>query len=260
MELTVLGSGTAVPHAARSNAGYWVAAGDAKILLDCGPTVPHRMAEEHLPWHDLDAVWISHFHLDHCGGVPPLLFAMRAAPQTRARTKPLRIFGPAGTRRLLDAFNDANAYKLLDQPFPLEVIETEERVAFDLAPRIEAVALSTPHTPESMAIHLRSGERTLVYTSDTGFFEPLATLARQVDLLVIESSFFQEKLTPKHLELAEAMHIIRAAAPGRAVLTHLYAEWDTVDLTRELAPYSPGCEVIQAFDGLRLVVERTLPG
>jgi ribonuclease BN (tRNA processing enzyme) len=251
MELTVLGSGTAVPHPARSNAGYWMAAGNAKVLLDCGPTVPHRMAEEQLPWYDLDSVWISHFHLDHCGGLPPLLFAMRAAPETRARTKPLNIFGPAGTRQLLEKF-DAGRYKLFDQPFPLEIVEIEERVAFDLAPGIGALALSTPHTAESMALHLRSGERTLVYTSDKAFFEPLATLARRVDLLVIESSFYREKLTPKHLELAEAVHIIRAAAPARAVLTHLYPEWDTVDLPGELERYSPGCEVIQAFDGLRL--------
>jgi ribonuclease BN (tRNA processing enzyme) len=41
------------------------------------------MAEESLEWWDIDAIWISHFHLDHCAGIAPFLFATRSAPQRR---------------------------------------------------------------------------------------------------------------------------------------------------------------------------------
>ena len=254
MELIVLGSGTAVPHPLRSSAGFWLQTGSGSLLLDLSASAVHRMAEEHLDWANLDAIWISHFHMDHCAGIAPFLFATRGAPVARERTKPLRIFGAAGLRRLVEAFDVAAGGKLLDQHFPIEIIEIEELEKFAIFDDVEAVACSTPHTPESHAIHLREKDTTFVYTADTGFDERLATFARRVDLLVIESSFVRTKPVEKHLELAEAIHLIRRAEPGRAMLTHFYSKWDDIDFEKEVGRLDPGCEVIEAVDGLRVII------
>ena len=255
MKLVVLGSGTAVPHRQRSSSGFWLETGNHTLLLDCSASAVHRMAQENLDWANLDAVWISHFHLDHVGGVAPFLFGTRNAPETRNRTKPLKIFGAKGLRKLLDNFDRANDYKLFNQPFPLEIVEVEPLEKFDITPDAKAVALDTPHTDESLALHLRAADgKTLVYTSDTGFDITLGTFARSVDLLVMECSFFREKQVETHLELAEAIHLIRYAAPKLAVLTHFYAEWDEVDLQKEVSNFSPLCEILEAKDGLRLEI------
>lgn len=255
MELVVLGSGAAEPHPKRSSSAYWLETSGGSVLLDCAPTAMFRMAQENLAWADLAAIWISHFHLDHVGGLAPLLFAMRHARDTQERVKPLRIFGAAGLRDLIDAFDKAGNYKLLKQPFPLEVIEVEPLEKFDIIPGVAAVALSTPHTDSSLAIHLTDeGGNSLVFTSDTGFSEVISAFASRVDLLVIECSFVKEKPVQIHLELAEAVHLIRRAAPGRAMLTHLYPEWDGVDFRNEVSRLSLGCEVIEAVDGLRVTI------
>src|SRR6185436_10388679 len=102
MKLVVLGSGTSIPHARRAASGYWLETDGGKILLDISADVPHRLAEEELDWPDLDAIWISHFHLDHFGGLAPFLFGTRAAPQTQQRHKQLRIFGGRGLRKLIE--------------------------------------------------------------------------------------------------------------------------------------------------------------
>lgn len=209
------------------------------------------MPAEGCDWAGLDAIWISHFHLDHCGGLAPLLFAMKYAPETIERTKPLRIFGPAGIGEIVAAFDRVNNYRLLEQPFPVEVVETETSEPFAIAAGLTAVTAKTPHTPESHAIHFRdAADRTLVFTSDTGFHEPLAAFARHVDLFILECSFIRNKPVETHLELAEAMWLIRRAEPARAVLTHLYPEWDTTDLHTELTPFNPRCQITQAEDGL----------
>ncbi len=255
MKIVVLGSGTSVPHRQRSSSGFWVETKEYTLLLDCSASAVHRMAQENLDWANLDAIWISHFHLDHVGGIAAFLFGTKYAPETQKRTKPMKIFGAKGLRGLLENFDKANDYNLFKQPFPLEIIEVEPLDKFDILPDLQAVALDTPHTDESLAIHLRDANgKTLVYTSDTGFDLALTSFARNVNLLIMECSFVKEKPVETHLELAEAIHLIRRAVPQRVVLTHLYPVWDTVDFQKEVAKLSPMCEVLEAKDGLRLEI------
>lgn len=253
MKLTILGSGTAVPHPKRRGPGFWLVTSGGTIVLDFSMDVPRQLIEMGLDWPRIDAIWISHFHLDHMGGLPPFLFGTRHAPEVQERTKPLRICGPQGLRQLLQKFNDAYDYKLFEQPFPVEIIEVGPLEKFEIVKGVTAVGLKTPHTDESLAIHIRDADdSTFVYTADTGFTDIIGTFARKVDLLLIESSYVKDKEVEIHLELAEAMHIVRKAAPKRAVLTHLYPYWDGLDFGKEVAKFSPGCEVIEAKDGLSI--------
>ena len=254
MKLTVLGSGTSVPHPRRSSSAHWLEAGGGTLLLDISGPAVHRMAQEALDWPNLDAVWVSHFHLDHVGGLAPFLFGTKYAPQTRERRKPLTVYGPRGTEKLLRRFDEAGGYKLFEQPFPLELREVSPRAEFEVFPGVRAQAFSTPHTSESLAVRLTGADGTsLVYTSDTGYAEALAAFARAADLFLMECSFFRSKPVETHLELEDAMRLARLAGPRRVVLAHLYPEWDGVDIPAEARKLWDG-EVIEAQDGLRLEI------
>jgi ribonuclease BN (tRNA processing enzyme) len=224
-------------------------------MLDFSASALHRLAQEHLDWGNIDTVWVSHFHLDHCCGLPAYLFAIRHAPETRDRIKPLSIFGGKGMNDLLVDFNRVANGKLLEQKFPVNVVEIESLEKFRFLPEVDAIALSTDHTKESNAIRIEDAEgKVLVYTSDTGFNKTLSEFARNADLLIIESSFVKNKTTPIHLELSEAMFLIQRAKPKRALLTHFYAEWDLVDFNDEVRRFSPTCKVLEAVDGLRVTI------
>jgi ribonuclease BN (tRNA processing enzyme) len=254
MKLTILGSGTSVPHPERAAAAYWLETQNGTILLDVSTDAPHRMAQEGLDWPNLDAIWISHFHLDHIGGLTPFLFSLKWAPQTQNRSKPLRIFGPKGLRGIIDAVNDSNDYSLFKQVFNVVVVEVAPNAEFEILPNINATTLSTPHTKESLALRLKFDDsKFFVYTSDTGFSEDLAPFAKDAALLLMECSFRRNKPVEKHLELADAMRLAQECAPAKLVLTHLYPEWDNVDLAAEARSLWPG-ETIEARDGLQLEI------
>ncbi|HMS09670.1 MAG TPA: MBL fold metallo-hydrolase, partial [Pyrinomonadaceae bacterium] len=82
MRVVILGSGSSVPHPRRTSSAIWVETPGAKVLLDCAPSAIHRMPADGCDWAGLDAIWISHFHLDHCGGLASLLFSLKYAPET----------------------------------------------------------------------------------------------------------------------------------------------------------------------------------
>ena len=252
MKLIVLGSGTSVPHARRASAAFWLETESGAVVLDFSADATHRMAEEQLDWANLDAIWLSHFHLDHLGGLAPFLFGTKHGPSTQHSTKPLFVYGPRGFKSILAGFDDSYDYELMKQPFPLELVEVEASSSFEFLPELTASTFSTPHTKESLAIRLKdkSGSE-LVYTSDTGYSEELAEFARDVTVLLMECSFHKNKPVELHLELSDAMRLASKCQPQRLVLTHLYPEWDGVDLAAEARQLWAG-ETIEAIDGLRV--------
>ncbi len=257
MKLIVLGSGTSVPHPHRASSAHWLETDGGSLLLDIGGDAAHRMAQENLDWANLDAIWVSHFHLDHVGGLAPFLFGTKYAPQTQARRKPLVIFGPHGTEKLLRAFDAAYDYGLLEQPFPVEVREVAPLREFEVFGGLRAETFSTPHTGESMALRLSEASgASLVFTSDTGYTDALAEFAQGVDLFIMECSFHRSKPVEQHLELADAMKLAAHAAPRRCLLAHLYPEWDGIDIAVEARRLWDG-ETIEARDGLRLEIDAT---
>lgn len=249
MRLTILGSGTAVPHPERTSAAHYLETSGGSIVLDFGASAPYRMAEEKLDWVNLDAIWVSHFHLDHIGGVGPFLFGTRHAPAMKDRKKTLTIHGPRGLRLRLEAFNELGGGKLFDQPFPLFINEIEPRGQFEVMPGIMATTIPTPHTEESTGIRIDDGHKSIVYTSDTGYSSEWARFASKVDLLLMECSFFRSKPVSSHLELSEAMRIAGECDARTVALVHLYPEWDGIDLSTEAQHLWNG-KTLEGKDGL----------
>ena len=254
MKLVVLGSGTSVPHPRRASPAFWLETSAGSILLDIGPDAPHQVARQQLDWPNLNTIWVSHFHLDHCGGLAPFLFGLRWAPQTQTRTKDLRIVGPKGLKDLITSINDANNYRLFNQPFNVEITEVDPAQEFQILPGITAISMKTPHTKESLALRLKEqGGKEFVYTSDTGFTTELIEFGKGVDLLLVECSFRRNKPLQTHLELAEAMRLAQDCSPKKLVLTHLYPEWDNIDVATEAKLLWAG-DVIEAVDGVRVEI------
>jgi ribonuclease BN (tRNA processing enzyme) len=98
LSLVTVGTGTVAPSATRSSPAHWVERDGLRLLLDCGPGTMHRLAQFGLAWDQVTHIALTHFHPDHFGDLPALLFALRHAT---TRVDPVVVLGPPGTVQLV---------------------------------------------------------------------------------------------------------------------------------------------------------------
>lgn len=248
----MLGSGTVAPSAGRTAPAYWVCAGGVRLLLDCGAGTLHRAAQFGVDWPGVTHVALTHFHPDHWGELPMLLFALTWGTLP-PRSAPLTLLGPVGLRTRLTVLAGALGDWVLDSGYVLEVREIEPGDRVALSEGVTLEACKTPHTHESLAYGVRRGAARLVYTGDTGWSDALARWARDCDLLLAECSLPEAQGIAIHLTPTEAGALARAAHARRLVLTHFYPAIEGTDPASAAARVFGG-EVIAAQDGDRFTI------
>ena len=117
MRLTTIGTGTAAPSPGRVSSGHLVHCGGARVLLDFGSGVVHRMADLGLRWQEISHIALTHFHNDHVGDLPTLVFAWRHG-DLPPRSAPVEIIGTVGTADLVDRMAAAFGDWLREPGFP----------------------------------------------------------------------------------------------------------------------------------------------
>lgn len=219
MEITILGSGTAIPEKERGSPGLAVRSEDTLLFLDPGAGSLYRAARFGIEVNRVDGVLLSHLHPDHTGDLVPLLFAFRNPEWPREET--LFLFGPSGLLEFL---------KNLEATYGLwiaaEGYRREEKVLHPGSSSLKGVQVRTcpvRHGPAAIAFEIKeSSGRRLVYSGDTEYCEELAVFAREADLLVLECSFPDGEERPGHLTPTEAGRIAGKARCRRLLLTHFY--------------------------------------
>jgi ribonuclease BN (tRNA processing enzyme) len=192
------------------------------VLLDCGATSLPALRRCGLDPGPVAAVFVSHLHGDHFGGLPFLILD----GQFSRRERPLVIAGPPGTRSRVEAAME------IFYPGSTSVRRRFETVFIELAPRtptavgpVTATGLPVDHASGAPAYALRveAAGRTLAYSGDTAWTDALIECADEADLFVCEA-YFHDRDVPFHLShrrLAAEAHRLTCR---RLVLTHMNAE------------------------------------
>jgi ribonuclease BN (tRNA processing enzyme) len=254
MEIIIVGSGTTVPLAERASPSIALFIGGVFILLDIGPGTVRQLAVAGLTHEDIDYVAISHLHPDHTADLIHLIFATRHPPVLKKR-KPFTIIGPKGFSRFLDLLKRPYG-TWLDLPAGLMEIEELNTSKSDRREFKGFTLLSAParHTAQSIGFRIEdTSGKSVVYSGDTGYCEEIIELARDADLLILESSFPDGQGKEGHLTPSQAGEIATRAGAAKLVLTHFYPECLRSDIEGQCRKTYQG-ELILATDLMHISV------
>jgi KH/beta-lactamase-domain protein len=176
---------------------------ESKILLDCGlnPSAKQSLAAipridiSGISMEDLDAVILSHAHLDHTGFLPALFKYGYRGPVYC--TEPTLLLMSVLQRQYLRDFAKDPLYSQQDIDMAIaHTITLLHGIVTDISPDVKLVLSNSGHIIGSTSIHLQigNGEHNLVYTGDMKFGKTL-TLENaswnfpRVETIIIESTY-----------------------------------------------------------------------
>lgn len=183
------------------------------MWVDAGPG---SLAEllRHTTLARLDAVWLSHLHLDHIGDLLNAYYAL-AYGELPART-PLPVYAPAALAvRLAGFFAQPDAVFLSDVLDLRPLHDGHEVVVEDLRLTSRAVE----HGTEAYALRAESSSHTLVYSGDCAPCSALDELAVNADLLLCEAN--DPHPNAVHHTPSQAGELARRTGAKQLVVTHV---------------------------------------
>ncbi|HJQ46772.1 MAG TPA: MBL fold metallo-hydrolase [Amycolatopsis sp.] len=221
-----------MPAGGQPSSGYLVESGSTRVLLDCGPGIATALSGVVAPT-ELDAVVISHLHLDHCYDLLPLGKSMLSAmirfaggpAATGEEVPPVPLFVPAGARPLFDrwaALFPVTTMPLLDKAFEraFAVHEYQPGEAFEVG-EVGIALHELRHVAPNCGIRVEAEGKTLAYTGDTGVTDAAVKLAANADLFLSEATLSKTDVTEHgHLSGGDAGRIAAAADVRELALTH----------------------------------------
>jgi ribonuclease Z len=293
MDLSIFFAGTAgsVPTARRGLPAILLRAGGDRLLFDCGEGTQQQLLRS-IGLPDIDAIFITHFHLDHWLG----LIGMLKTFDLRARDRPLAIHAPPGLRALLgglrpiigrtgyplslvelEPYEEVRFGSYLISPFPVRhrvdaygyaFVEDDRPGRFDAdAARRLGVADGPDFgrlqrgetvdgvTPEQVVGETRAG-RKIVLSGDTAPCQAVEVLAHGADVLVHEATFLSDERVRArdtgHSTAAQAAELAREAGVRLLALTHLSTRYFPREVRDEARAIFPDTVVPRDFDAIEV--------
>jgi ribonuclease BN (tRNA processing enzyme) len=249
VELTVLGSSAAWPGPGLATSGYLLREDGFNAVLDLGTGTLSNL-QFHVPHERLDAVIVTHSHIDHCIDLYPLFMARLFHHEP---LPPLPLYAPHGVFDRVAGLEDAEGVAQMRRLF--DVREVEPGSGFEAGPLRVSTRL-LPHWVPNAGLRIEADGRVLVYTGDTGPSAEVEALARGADLVVAEASWTSsqaEGRPPFHLTAHQAAQHAARAGVGRLVLSHFWPGRDR-DVSREEAAAVFDGDLVIAHEGMRLEV------
>lgn len=282
LRVSIVGSGGGpTVNVRRFGPSTLIEAGGEVLLFDCGRGASIRLTEMNVPLDRVNKVFLTHLHSDHIVDLPDLYLTPWSSPA--ARTVPFEVWGPEGTRSMMEHLQAAFAFDIhtrrdVDEKYSRNGIRVE---AHDIAEGtvldrngVKVTAFLVDHGPVKPAFGYRIDYRgrSVALSGDTRFSENLIKFATGVDVLIHEAIDADvsrarlaagttnqtreqiENVIAHHTTPQEAGEVFRRVGPRLAVYSHAGNSENLITRTRER--YTGALE--SGIDKMRIEIGETI--
>lgn len=196
----------------RSSAGLWLNYKSTNLMIDPGPgsIVRCNASRPKLDPSSLDAIILTHKHLDHSGDINVMIEAM-----TEGRFKKRGIvFLPS------DALGENGIIFSYLKDSVERFVTLKETENYSLGDVSFEVPIKNIHSVETYGLKFHIENDIISLVSDTKYFDKLSDIYRDSTLLILNVVFYQRRDEYEHLCLEEALEIIKKIKPKKAIITH----------------------------------------
>jgi ribonuclease BN (tRNA processing enzyme) len=214
VDIVVLGCGEAFDESL-PNTSLLVRTASAKILLDCGYSVPQQVWRTESDPNAIDLVYISHAHADHLFGLPALLGRM----WEDGRTKPLVVMSQPEVLEKA-AYVMELGYPTLrarfQYPIEFRAVSPADHVEFE---SITFRFAETHHSVSNLAVRLDFDGHSMCYSGDGDRTPASCALFEGSDLVFHEAFGFER--SPVHGEITDVLAMGRRHNVKKLALMHV---------------------------------------
>ncbi len=211
LKFIFLGANGSIQERDSGNTSLLFSDGMSTILVDASVNLYVAVEAQ------IDAVVLTHEHIDHMYALPSLLHQL----WLEKRTKPLKIICPDGIRPMVEGLIDNFSIRSKKGIFDIVFEPATENCVGD----IKLSFFKTVHTPNSVGMIVQSGTNKIVYTCDTApiskAHESLPSCAFNPDILIHESNSLSDVRKPDHSGGLEAAKLAQELGAKRLILCHL---------------------------------------
>lgn len=247
MRLVTLGTGGCFATPTRNAPGAIVESVGRQWVVDCGENTWRSLAKAGYDGNEIDGILLTHYHLDHTGGLAPLLFGLWAQ---KHRESPLMIAGPPGLHRLSAGLPPAFGEWIDEMGFAVQWRELPPPCSLELGGDMVARCVEVVHSVKMVCVGYRfeAEGNILAVSGDTAICPGLVELATGADLLLVEAGNPDDDPNPSHVTPTALGALAAEIGVRRIVLTH-FSDPALAEPQRQATEKTFGGPVIAAADG-----------
>lgn len=242
IRVTLLGTGAPVPSLERFGPSILVEAGGQKLLFDCGRGAGQRLWQLKIPLGQVDGLFLTHLHSDHVVGIPDLWLTGWIPAVYGRRSSPFRVWGPAGTREMMEnlvkAFSwDINTRRKENNKIDSGALVNANNISEGFSWEKNGLKV-TPFTvrhaefiDSALGYRIDYNGYSVILSGDTRYSENLVRYAKGADVVIHEVAAANEismKTSPLinqilgfHTSPEEAANVFGQIQPKLAVYSHI---------------------------------------
>jgi ribonuclease BN (tRNA processing enzyme) len=264
----IIGSGAPVYNPERAGPSAMVRVGNLNLLVDMGNGTQARLVEAGIRPGQLNALFFTHHHLDHNEEFAPIFIGVLLGG------RPFLIAGPENTRAYVEAiaslYDQDIVYRLARRNRNIDEVKDNYKIKelkggekFDYK-GIKISTIKVKHTIYTIAFRFDMGGKSIVISGDVAYSPSLSELAKDADVLVMDSGGVAKKGKQRrrppgggkriraHSNMDEVGRMAKDANVKKLVLTHLTpGEVDEVATKKALSKHFKG-DIIFGHDLLEV--------